>query len=598
MEILACGLQAETLKSRAYSVMSKNGNTALNMYTGPAVLVTDGQGQITYFNSVSEELLAIDGRDLSLKSAAEIFPPGEWQKICAGISSGNLVIGPFDTSVIRGNKDLSPVKLTVNALSGQLPAESGLLIMLHDLSESKSEYRVEESIELSRGLIETAATAIFLLKEGKFTFANAVLEEISGYTADELRKIDRLDIIYADQREEARISFEQALNGDQTPPAVLRILRKDMEIAWVSERLTRVEYKGRQLVMGNWMDITEWKIVEEISNYHTRQTELLLKIGSTVGQTLNLKNIVENFLDSLSGMLNDRPAAFFLLPAGSQELEMISQRGFSEEFVRRMSRIKVGKGFIGRVALTGLSFVLNPTYYDPRFDPAILEKDNLWSICSVPVFARDQIRGVICVGSRTQRQSLEEDAQLFELIASQIGIAIDNALLYEKTVEMAFTDGLTGLYNRRYLLEEFEREISRASRDRSTVSCISMDINNLKIMNDRFGHNQGDCLIKAFAEVIRKVCRKTDIAARMGGDEFVLLSPDCDQIGPVSRRIIGETNCTVLQIKGQPFKLSVSLGSASFPLDGTTAEEVLAKADKAMYAAKKALKEGKAAGDL
>jgi diguanylate cyclase (GGDEF)-like protein len=232
---------------------------------------------------------------------------------------------------------------------------------------------------------------------------------------------------------------------------------------------------------------------------------------------------------------------------------------------------------------------LSPTYYDPRFDPAILERDNLWSLCSVPVFARDQIKGVICVGSRDQRHSLEEETQLFELIASQIGIAIDHALLYEKTVEMAFTDGLTGLYNRRYLFEEFTRELSRANRNQTRFSIISMDLDNLKAINDRYGHNYGDLLIKSFGEIIKKISRKTDIGARMGGDEFVLLLPECDylQADTIAQRILTDANSRKLAVKTDTVNISVSVGIAGYPAHGDTIEDILNRADNAMYEAKK-----------
>ncbi len=456
-------------------------------------------------------------------------------------------------------------------------------------SRQTTEMLLNESMELTRGMIDTSSTAIFMLKDGYFTFANRVMEDVTGYSSAELKEMRRVDLINPGHREQAENNVLEENGTDTRASMEFRIFRKDLETAWVSERLTRIVYRGQEQILGNWMDITDWKVAEEISHYHSRQTELLLKIGSTVGQSLNLKDIIENFLDSLSQMMPERPVAFFFLPADSDSLDLISHRGFSDEFVKRMSRIRLGKGFIGRVAITGLSLVLDPTYYDPRFDPAILERDNLWSLCSVPVFARDRIKGVICVGSDCQRQAPDEETQLFELIASQIGIAIDNALLYEKTVEMAFTDGLTGLYNRRYLLEETERELSRAQREESVFSVISMDIDNLKTVNDRHGHNYGDRLIKEFAEVIRRVSRKSDIAARTGGDEFVMVAPGCsqEQALVLARRLWSEANACKISIRGEDIYCSVSIGVAGYPVHGISVEEVLGKADKAMYAAKK-----------
>ncbi len=559
--------------------------------TAIAITVTDAAENIVEWNQFAETLLGMGRDDLLLKPVKELYPPEEWQKIRSTHIRQKGICHHIETRIINKKKEIVDVDLSVSVLNGPDGSVQGSVGIIRDISESKrAEHALNESMELSRGMIATASTAIFLLKDGYFTFANRVMEDITGYSSSELMEVKRLDLINPGHREQAETNVMQVSAANSRDPMEFRIFRKDLETAWVSERLARIVYQGQEQILGNWMDITEWKVAEEMSRYHSRQTELLLKISSTVGQTLNLKDIIENFLDSLSQMLQERPVAFFFLPVDSDSLDLISHRGFSDEFVKRMAKIKVGKGFIGRVAISGLSLVLNPTYYDPRFDPAILERDNLWSLCSVPVFARDQIKGVICVGSRSQQQAADEETQLFELIASQIGIAIDKALLYEKTVEMAFTDGLTGLYNRRYLLEEMERELSRANRDLTPFSVVSMDIDNLKSVNDRCGHNYGDQLIKAFGNIIKRASRKSDVAARTGGDEFVILTSGSDQTqaGALARRIWSEANACKVEIKGEDIHVSVSIGIAGYPASGKTVEEVLGRADKAMYEAKKA----------
>jgi diguanylate cyclase (GGDEF)-like protein/PAS domain S-box-containing protein len=554
-----------------------------------AVIVTDAAENILVWNKFAETFLGMGYSDLYLKPVKELFPEEEWQRIKSGRILENGMYPQLETRIINRQKDIIDVDLSLSIMKGEDGKVQGYTGVIRDISEiKKKELALFESMELARGMIDTSSTAIFRLKDGCFTFANRVMEDVTGYSSAELMEIKRVELINPGHREQAEENVQQASGSDSRAPMEFRIFRKDLETAWVSERLTKIVYQGQEQILGNWMDITEQKVAEEVSHYHSRQTELLLKIGSTVGQSLNLKDIIENFLDSLSNMMQERPVAFFFLPADSESLDLISHRGFSDEFVKRMSRIRLGKGFIGRVAITGLSLVLDPTYYDPRFDPAVLERDNLWSLCSVPVFARDQIKGVICVGSRQQQQAPDEETQLFELIASQIGIAIDNALLYEKTVEMAFTDGLTGLYNRRYLLEEMERELSRANRDDSAFSVISMDIDNLKAVNDRYGHNYGDRLIKEFADVVRRVSRKSDIAARTGGDEFVIVMPGCgqEQAMSLAQRLWSEANSSKMSIRGEDIHCSVSIGVAGYPIHGMSIEEVLGKADKAMYVAK------------
>ncbi len=556
-----------------------------------AITVTDADENIVVWNKFAETLLGRGYDDLFLKPVKQLYPEEEWQRIRSEHIRQKGMHHHMETRIITPGNEVIEVELSISVLKGAEGSIQGSIGIIRDISEKKkAERALQESMELSRGMIETAAAAIFLLNEGKITFANHVMEEITGYSSEELVGMSPLELIHPEHRKEAQENGQYTTGTKIDTPAEFRIIRKDLETNWVTERLTIISHKGKNHVLGNWTDITEWKIAQEMSRYHAQQTELLLKVGATAGQTLNLRDIVENFLDGITQLLHDRPVAFFLLTQDSRNLELVSHRLFSDDFVKRMSRIKVGKGFIGRVALTGLSLVLSPTYYDPRFDPSVLERDNLWSLCSVPVFARDQIKGVICIGSRDQRHSLEEETQLFELISSQIGVAIDHAMLYEKTVEMAFTDGLTGLYNRRYLFEELNRELSRATRNNTSFAVINMDVDNFKTINDRFGHDHGDRMLKEFSEILKKFSRKSDVAARMGGDEFILLTPECDyiQASAIAQRILTDANAQKFDLKSEKVSLHASIGVAGFPTHGTTIDEILTKSDKAMYEAKKA----------
>lgn len=582
-------LDNSELKSGLSNLLTEENYRYILDNSALAITVIDSNENIVVWNKCAETLLGWKPDELLLKPVADLYPPDEWSKIREASIRQKSVNRQIETRIITKNGQIIEVDLYIGVLKSPDGSVQGSVGIIQDISErKKAERDLQESIELSRGMVETAASAIFLIENGRFTFQNQVMEDITGYSSDELSKINRLDLINPDFKEDAQHSILNVSDQRSNDPTVFRIIRKDMETTWVSERLMLISYKGKDQILGNWMDITEWKIAEEVTKHHARQTELLLRVGSKVGQSLNPRNIVENFLDNFSEMLEDRPAAVFLIQEDTKSLNLIAQRGFSEDFVIRMAKLKLGKGFIGRVAVSGLSLVLSPTYYDPRFDPMILKKHDLWSLCSVPVYARDKIQGVICVGSREQSRSLEEETQLFELLANQIGIALDNALLYEKTVDMAFTDSMTGVYNRRYLMEEIERELSRASRNNSLFSIINMDIDNLKIINDRYGHNYGDRLLKEFGAVIQDSCRKTDIPARIGGDEFVLLNPESNksQAYALANRILTEANSRKIDINGKPVNISVSLGIACYPTHGTTVDEILNKADSAMYEAK------------
>jgi len=156
-------------------------------------------------------------------------------------------------------------------------------------------------------------------------------------------------------------------------------------------------------------------------------------------------------------------------------------------------------------------------------------------------------------------------------------------------VETAITDSLTGLYNRRYFTEEMQREFARAERNNTPLSVLMSDLDGLKPVNDRFGHDQGDLLIRAWGAIMKDNIRVTDVVARLGGDEFVLLAPETDpkEAEQLSQRLLSTANTCQIQIDGGEMSISVSIGLASYPTHATNAEEVLRKADEAMYRAKR-----------
>jgi diguanylate cyclase (GGDEF)-like protein len=177
---------------------------------------------------------------------------------------------------------------------------------------------------------------------------------------------------------------------------------------------------------------------------------------------------------------------------------------------------------------------------------------------------------------------------LLSTISSQIGMSIDNAQLYERALQLAFTDSLTGLYNRRYLLEQFDREFARANRNGSSLSLVMIDLDDLKTINDQFGHNDGDIALRELARILRHNTRTSDLAARWGGDEFVLLAPDTDtkRAHIIGERIRSQVESSRPMVSDQQITIRVSVGIASYPAHASCVTELIKRADQAMYNAK------------
>lgn len=213
------------------------------------------------------------------------------------------------------------------------------------------------------------------------------------------------------------------------------------------------------------------------------------------------------------------------------------------------------------------------------------------SFIVVPVLLRkNHPIGVLSLHRNETNGFSKEERYFFKKIALEIAKVLNKSLLYQHTKELSITDDLTGLYNRRYFNQRFEREVQRAKRYRRPLSIMMVDIDYFKNYNDINGHLLGDDVLKKVAYLIESNLRKADIVARYGGEEFVILLPEidkshADQVAEKLRRTVELRHFPKEQY--QPNKnLTISLGLATLPDDSTNARELIEFADRALYRAK------------
>jgi len=232
---------------------------------------------------------------------------------------------------------------------------------------------------------------------------------------------------------------------------------------------------------------------------------------------------------------------------------------------------------------------------DPLNDPRCRDfRDGLAALGTkhfviVPILVRDEAIGVIGV-DRTEEPAgfNSEEVELIGAFAGLAGLAIENARLYDLARELSLIDDLTGLHNIRFLREQLARELARSRRSEQPLSILMIDVDDLKYVNDRFGHRAGDKLLKRLGQAIGRVIRLSDIVVRYGGDEFVVLLPaaTAEAAYEVAKRV-AHSIAKLAPIQGE-LQATVSTGIASYPEDGVTQDELLHAADEAMFRAKKA----------
>ena len=214
-----------------------------------------------------------------------------------------------------------------------------------------------------------------------------------------------------------------------------------------------------------------------------------------------------------------------------------------------------------------------------------LKEAKMKSYILVPLLSKHTHFGSLIVFSSRENISNSE-LNFLGLFAKQIELAITIADLFQAVKEQAITDGMTGLYNRRYFEEYIKKEAVRAMRQNQKFTVIGLDLDHLKQINDTYGHNYGDIAIKTIAEVLKSNARSIDIAARMGGEEFNLILPGVDIEGGciAAERIRKAIESVELEKIGH---ITASLGVATYPDQSDDLEELLELTDQAMYESKR-----------
>ncbi len=254
-------------------------------------------------------------------------------------------------------------------------------------------------------------------------------------------------------------------------------------------------------------------------------------------------------------------------------------------------QIPLGEGLSGWVAKHNKT-ILNG---NPSVEPGYLNDPKKFSLLrsalSVPLTGQESTVGVLTLYRADADAFAPDHLRILSGISSKIGLSFENALKYRALEASATTDYLTGLNNTRALFERLNHEIVQCKLQQSPLTVMVCDLDRFKAVNDRFGHNAGNRVLQAFATGLTEINRDRDVTARFGGDEFVLVLPGmkADAVGDKILALSALASQVGRAVCGENI-ISASVGVASWPEDGLTADELLAEADRRMYGHKNSLK--------
>lgn len=319
---------------------------------------------------------------------------------------------------------------------------------------------------------------------------------------------------------------------------------------------------------------------------HQERVESFNSLSSLLISSLNPQVLMKDVLDKIIDLTHAQAGTIYLRESDSDNEVLVPFVAYGVD-ISAMEYLHFGQGLPGEAAQRKRAIVISDIPDDCRMNINLGIADVMpKEIAILPIVYRDEVLGVMMLASMIKFRATE--ISLLESMINQIAIVLENALAHEKVARLSITDTLTGVYNRRHLALRLDEEFSLSQRHHAPLSVLIIDIDFFKKINDEFGHQIGDEALVVVARTLRRNIRDSDLLARFGGEEFVVMLPLAprNEAWVVAEKLREAVSVCSVAAMGER-RITISVGVATAPdLAVTSGDELLGAADRALYRAK------------
>ncbi len=333
------------------------------------------------------------------------------------------------------------------------------------------------------------------------------------------------------------------------------------------------------------LQIAERAVRRKVYDLHN-----LVEASNEIYSILNFRQLINSALLTIIGQLGIQSSFALMYDSSKHVFNKNFQKGIQENEVQSLKfsiESEIARNFIKNAAPRYVEEIKGGRTMQTFVGK--LKKLNVKVIA--PILYSERLHGVIGIGEKLYGGKFEQtDFELFHVLVNIISISIENAMHYEEVKNLSLTDAMTNLHNYRYFSIRLKEELNRARRSKGKVSLLILDIDHFKNYNDTLGHQTGDEALRTLGRVLKSTVRDEDVVSRYGGEEFCIILPGISKNG-IS--ILGERVRKIIELHKfyketvQPAgRITVSLGGATYPDDAKNPDDLVQKADQALYKAK------------